>query len=124
MAINTSVDRTPADGSTGERDEAADERPVGDVGGEADERSLGAVVEHQEAGRLEQSNRRGCRRRAAHARMDEREQSVYERGAGEHAVHEAEDRSEPPPAAPDREEHDVVDQRERQPDQEMEYVSE
>src|SRR4051794_45393 len=124
MAINSSVDRTPTDRSTSQRDEATDERPVGDVGGEADERSLGPVVEHQEAGRLEQSDRRGCRRPAAHPRMDEREQGVHERGPGEQAMHQAEDRSEPPSAASDRKEHDVVDQRKRQPDQEMKDVPE
>ena len=56
--------------------------------------------------------------------MDEREQDVDERGTGEHAVCEAEDRSEPPPAAADRDEQGVVDQRERQPDQKVQDVAE
>ena len=43
-----------ADGvASEERQEATDDRPVGDVGGERDERRAGTVVEHQKAGRLE-----------------------------------------------------------------------
>ena len=41
----------------GELSEAADECSVGDVGEDVDERGLQAVVEHQEAGWLEQRER-------------------------------------------------------------------
>jgi hypothetical protein len=107
-----------------ERGEAAHERSVGDVGSDADERRPRAVSEHEEARRLEQGDVRGGRRWVAHPRVDEREQGVDERGTGEHAVGEAEDRSEPPPAPADREEEGVVDQREPQPEQEVQDVAE
>jgi hypothetical protein len=69
------VGRSPEDkdrwaASPGQRDEAADDGPVCDVGAEADERCLGPVVAHEEAGRLEQGDGGRGGGRCSHARVD------------------------------------------------------
>src|SRR5919197_1128909 len=111
-------------GSTGQREKAPDKRPVGDVSGEGDEGRLGAVVEHQKPRWLEQGNGRGRGQPGPHARVDERKQGTHECRGGEDAVRESKGGSEPPSAAPDRNEDGVIDERERQPDQEMKDVTE
>src|SRR6185312_16382504 len=117
-------DKNPSGALPGQRDEAADDGAVGDVGGEAGERCLRAVVAHQEAGWLEQGDggRGGGRR--SHAWVDQREQDVDERGAGEEPVSEPERRPEPPAAVADRGEYRVVDERERDPGEEVQDVAE
>jgi hypothetical protein len=56
--------------------------------------------------------------------MDEREQGVHECRAGEHAMRDPEDGSEPRSAPRDRSEEGVVDEREREPGQEVQQVPE
>src|SRR4051812_28582756 len=107
----------------GERDEAADDRAVSDVGRDRGNRRPTAVVAQHETGWLEQ---RLISRRAearAHPRMDDREQDVDQRGAGEQTVDESEEAAQPPTVLVDRGEDREIHEREQQPRHEVHRVA-
>ncbi|MFF3460610.1 hypothetical protein ACFYXH_41350 [Streptomyces sp. NPDC002730] len=92
--------------------------------GERDGGCAGPVVEHEEAGWFEQRDVGGAAFGLAHARVDERQQDIDERGGGEQAVDEAEDASQPPAAVADGGEDRVVEQGEDQAVDEVRAVAE
>src|SRR5919108_6196589 len=63
-------------GSGGPAGEAADDRPVCDVGDHGHEQRLPPVVQQEETGRLEQRRRTGGIETRSHPRVNDREQDV------------------------------------------------
>src|SRR5918994_836310 len=110
--------------SARERDEAADDRAVGNVRDDRRQRRLAAVVEHEESGRLEQRRRAGGSEAGAHPRMHDREQDVDEGAAGEERMHETEERAQQEATGVDDEEDHVVGEGEEQTEAEVEHVAE
>ena len=84
---------------------------------------LSAIVEEQEAGWFEQRRGTGGIESGAHAWVNDRQEDVDERAAGEEGVDEAEPGAEKEAASADDPEDGVVGKGEQQPEDEVERVA-